>query len=174
MSRRSQNLLSTTLTCQATHQIPSQLMIGDQIEAMDSSTSTMLKSQKSISTVSDTSLTAASTTNPPRKASLIDHATPAAMVSAFCLAVLSRLIPHEFWGVGDIRVQNEAVFHRNVRRFIELRRFETLSLHEVSQGIKVGVKEICLANLWRLICAPDREHRLAWPFQKPSTQVVTI
>ena len=62
------------------------------------------------------------------------------MVSAFCRAVFSRLLPSEFWGVGDTKAENEKAFLRNIDRFIQLRRFESLSLHEVSQGLKVIVR----------------------------------
>jgi len=74
---------------------------------------------------------------PSRKQSLLDHSSPTAMVSAFCRAVLSRLLPSDFWGIGDTKAENEKVFLCNVDRFIQLRRFESLSLHEVSQGLKV-------------------------------------
>lgn len=74
---------------------------------------------------------------PAKKTSLIDHSTPTSQVSAFCRAVLAHLIPREFWGTGEIQVHNEKVLYRNVDRFIGLRRFENLSLHEVSQGRKV-------------------------------------
>jgi telomerase reverse transcriptase len=47
------------------------------------------------------------------------------------------LIPKDFWGTGEIQKSNEKIFLQNVNRFIELRRFESLSLHEVSQGIQV-------------------------------------
>jgi len=73
----------------------------------------------------------------PRKPSMMGNATSTAMVSAFCRAVLSSLIPADFWGRGDVKSHNERVFHQNVDRFISLRRFESLSLHEVSQGLKV-------------------------------------
>lgn len=59
------------------------------------------------------------------------------MVSAFCRAVISRLLPSDVWGTGDTKIANEKAFLQNVNRFIELRRFESLSLHEVSQGLKV-------------------------------------
>ncbi|KAJ5952017.1 uncharacterized protein N7479_010430 [Penicillium vulpinum] len=55
--------------------------------------------------------------------SLTDYATPASSVSAFCRAVIQKLIPRQFWG--------------HVDRFIKLRRFESLSLHEVCKGIKI-------------------------------------
>jgi telomerase reverse transcriptase len=73
---------------------------------------------------------------PLRKPSMMDHATPTSKVSAFCQAVLANLIPHEFWGSADAQAHNEGIFYRNVDRFIQLRRFESFSLHEVSQGIK--------------------------------------
>lgn len=61
-----------------------------------------------------------------------------ANVSAFCRAVLRNIIPHDFWGTGDVQAHNEGTFHKNVDKFIGLRRFEALSLHEVIQGIKVN------------------------------------
>lgn len=75
---------------------------------------------------------------PPKKPSMMSHATPTAKVSAFCRAVLSHLIPLEFWGSGEIARDNERILHQNVNRFIELRRFEAMSLHQVTQGLKVN------------------------------------
>lgn len=71
---------------------------------------------------------------------MMDYATPIANVSAFCRAVLSKLIPNEFWGLGEVQSHNMRVFSRNVDRFITLRRFESLSLHEVVQGMKVRIQ----------------------------------
>lgn len=70
--------------------------------------------------------------------SLTDYATPASSVSAFCRAVIQKLIPRQFWGVGPDGVSNLKHVLRHVDRFIKLRRFESLSLHEVCKGIKVG------------------------------------
>jgi telomerase reverse transcriptase len=69
---------------------------------------------------------------------MMDHATPQAMVSAFCRAVTSHLVPNQFWGTGDLQRYNKETFDRNIDRFIGLRRFESLSLHEVSQGLKAS------------------------------------
>ena len=74
---------------------------------------------------------------PPRKQYMMDHATPTLMVSSFCQAVLAKLIPPEFWGTADV-AHNEQIFYRNVDSFIQLRRFEGFSLHEVSQGIRIS------------------------------------
>ncbi|KAL1844292.1 hypothetical protein VTJ49DRAFT_2349 [Mycothermus thermophilus] len=68
--------------------------------------------------------------------SLTDLATPASSVSAFCQAVVSKVIPDEFWGKGEIRDHNKACFLKKVHHFIHLRRFESLCLHEVMQGMK--------------------------------------
>lgn len=69
---------------------------------------------------------------------LVDLACSPSNVSAFCQAVLSKIIPEEFWGDGDTRSHNKAVCLRKVDHFIKLRRFETMSLHEIAQDFKVG------------------------------------
>ena len=70
---------------------------------------------------------------------LIDYATPVSDVSAFCRAVMSRIIPDGFWGRDDDGLHNKAVVLRNVDQFIRLRRFESLTLHTVSQDLKVAL-----------------------------------
>lgn len=67
----------------------------------------------------------------------MDHATPVAKVSAFCRSVLSRIIPDEFWGVREEQAHNKKVFLNNVDHFVKLRRFESMSLHDVMHGMKV-------------------------------------
>ncbi|PFH59674.1 hypothetical protein XA68_12026 [Ophiocordyceps unilateralis] len=74
----------------------------------------------------------------PNQRSLVDVATPACYVSAFCQAVVSKIIPNQFWGDGDTMCHNKATFLHKVDHFIKLRRFESMSLHEISQGIKVA------------------------------------
>jgi telomerase reverse transcriptase len=69
--------------------------------------------------------------------SLVDVATPASQVSAFCQAALSKIIPHGFWGSGNDLIHNRATFLRNVDRLIRLRRYESMSLHDVAQDMKV-------------------------------------
>lgn len=84
--------------------------------------------------------------------SLTDLATPVASVSAFCQAVLSKVIPKEFWGHGPPQEHNKASFMKKIHHFIHLRRFETMFLHEVIQGMKVCAS----ALLFTLILTPDR------------------
>lgn len=76
---------------------------------------------------------------PPPYSSLVDLATPASHVSAFCQAVLSTIIPNGFWGGNSVQAENKAAFLKNVDRFLTLRRFEQLSLHDVAQGLKVSL-----------------------------------
>ncbi|KAJ5729255.1 Telomere reverse transcriptase [Penicillium malachiteum] len=72
------------------------------------------------------------------KVTLTDHATPASSVSAFCRAVLLKLIPPKFFGEGPDGVLNRSIIMKHVDSFIKLRRFESLSLHEVCKGLKVA------------------------------------
>ncbi|GFF73759.1 telomerase reverse transcriptase [Aspergillus udagawae] len=74
---------------------------------------------------------------PEPKQSLMDYATPSSSVSAFCRAVLRKLIPPQFYGVGQHQKSNQEVIFSHVDRFIRMRRFESLSLHEVCKGIKI-------------------------------------
>ena len=70
--------------------------------------------------------------------SITELATPVSSVSAFCQAVLAKVIPDEFWGEGSTREHNKRCFMKQIHHFINLRRFESMCLHEVMQGMKVG------------------------------------
>ncbi|KAL8831586.1 MAG: hypothetical protein Q9170_005227 [Blastenia crenularia] len=72
----------------------------------------------------------------PLESPIVDHATPFSNVSAFCRAVLAKLIPNDFWGQGVDGNHNKAIVMYNVDRFIRLRRFESLTLHAVVQDLK--------------------------------------
>jgi telomerase reverse transcriptase len=54
-------------------------------------------------------------------------------VSAFCRAAVARVIPHGFWGDDS----NERIGLHWIDQFICLRRFESLTLHQVTQKIQV-------------------------------------
>ncbi|KAK2803650.1 hypothetical protein FQN51_003412 [Onygenales sp. PD_10] len=81
--------------------------------------------------------TAANANGQVRKISMTEHATPIAAVSAFCRAVLLKLIPNELFGHGEGGISNRDTVMRYVDSFVRLRRFESLSLHEVAQGLKI-------------------------------------
>jgi telomerase reverse transcriptase len=87
-----------------------------------------------------------SSTKPLKSSSMTELATPIPQVSSFCQAVLSKIIPHEFWGHGDVQAHNRGMLLKNVDRFIKLRRFETMSLHEVMQGLKVRESKAYYGN----------------------------
>ena len=92
------------------------------------------KSQQATTSLVRVSQNSVSGTNP----SLFDLATPQANVSAFCRASISKFIPHEFWGQGDPGWCNKRHIMHSIDRFVRLRRFEPMSLHLVSQGLKVS------------------------------------
>ena len=75
---------------------------------------------------------------PAPRASVIDHATPASHVSAFCRAAVSKVFPDELWGSADVGRHNKDVVLRHVDGFVRMRRFESATLHTVMQNLKVG------------------------------------
>lgn len=60
-------------------------------------------------------------------------ACPTAHVSAFCRAVVANVIPKCLWGGDD---NQRAVMHY-IDQFVSLRKFETLTLHQVTQKLQV-------------------------------------
>ncbi|MCJ1405445.1 hypothetical protein MMC11_008673 [Xylographa trunciseda] len=71
------------------------------------------------------------------KTSLTGLATPAEQVSAFCRAVLLRLIPFNLLGEGQDGEENKTTLLNHVNQFISLRQFENMNLHSVSQQLKI-------------------------------------
>ncbi|KAK1527644.1 telomerase reverse transcriptase [Colletotrichum costaricense] len=72
---------------------------------------------------------------------ITDLATPAAHVSAFCQAVLAKIIPDEMWGTGEGGTYNKSQILRKVDHFVKLRRFEAISLCELADGLKITSME---------------------------------
>lgn len=72
-----------------------------------------------------------------QKTSIVAFATSTSDVSAFCRAAISKLVPDRFWGEKEEGTENKATVMQNIDRFVQLRRFENVSLHLVSQGLKV-------------------------------------
>ncbi len=69
--------------------------------------------------------------------SAVGYATPTANVSAFCQSVIRKLLPRDTFGVGVPGAENERNILASIDRFIRMRRFESLSLHEVAQGLSL-------------------------------------
>jgi telomerase reverse transcriptase len=55
---------------------------------------------------------------------------------------LSKVIPNNFWGGDSVQKHNKSTVMRSVDHFVKLRRFETISLHEIVQDLKVST--LCL------------------------------
>ncbi|KAG6228390.1 hypothetical protein E4U26_001037 [Claviceps purpurea] len=70
--------------------------------------------------------------------SIVDLATSPSQVSSFCQAVLCSIMPNDFWGEDQIMEHNKAAILRQVDTFIRLRRFESISLHDIMQGLKIA------------------------------------
>ncbi|KAG5926155.1 hypothetical protein E4U42_003572 [Claviceps africana] len=70
--------------------------------------------------------------------SFVDLATSQSQVSSFCQAVLSRIVPNDFWGQGQTMIHNKTAVLRQVNCFVRLRRFESISLHEIIQGLRIA------------------------------------
>ncbi|EGX91766.1 telomerase reverse transcriptase, putative [Cordyceps militaris CM01] len=69
---------------------------------------------------------------------IVDLATPVSHVSVFLQAVLSKILPGAFLGEGDDLRHNQALLAKKAHHFVTLRRFESMSLHELSQGFKIS------------------------------------
>lgn len=72
------------------------------------------------------------------EACFTDMACPMAHVSAFCRAVVAKVIPKRLWGGDDNR---RAIMHY-IDQFVNVRKFETLTLHEVTQKLQVCTSRI--------------------------------
>lgn len=104
----------------------------------------------------------------------MDHATPPGMVSAFCRAVLSHLVPLGFWGSFGNATQNKRCFEQSVDTFVNLQRFANFSLHHVAQGLKVSILTINVMTIRYANRDLDFRHRLAWSYHSDKWQACTI
>lgn len=58
-------------------------------------------------------------------------------VSAFCRAVVSKVFPRALWGDGESGLFNARKVYQNIDRFVRLRRFESMSLHDILHGMRL-------------------------------------
>ncbi|EPQ64549.1 Bgt-2774 [Blumeria graminis f. sp. tritici] len=100
------------------------------------------------------------TKNATHERSLAEHATPVALVSSFCCAILDNLIPPNFWGTTELQIRNRKTFYRNVDQFLKRRRYETLSLHEALQGLQIKNIEWLGSSNNQKLCQSDYSKRL--------------
>ncbi|OJD31087.1 telomerase reverse transcriptase [Diplodia corticola] len=71
------------------------------------------------------------------QACFTDMATPEYQVEAFCRSIMKNVVPSRLWGEGETQAHNSHAFLAQVGRFVRLRRFESLTLHEVMQDMKI-------------------------------------
>jgi len=69
---------------------------------------------------------------------VLDQASSPSLVSAFCRAATSHVFPSEFWGNGLEGSSNTQHIMTSIDRFVKLQRYESMSLHDVMQSIKVS------------------------------------
>lgn len=69
--------------------------------------------------------------------SFVNLATSSADVSAFCRAVLARILPPAILGDGVDGTSNWTFLFRNVDRFVKARRFESFTLEAIMKNMKI-------------------------------------
>lgn len=67
----------------------------------------------------------------------ISKATNTSQVSAFCRAVITKVFPKAFWAAGETGRHNSNILSRNIDLFVRIRRYESMSLHDVLQGMRL-------------------------------------
>lgn len=100
---------------------------------------------------------------PKTEISILAYATPTARVSAFCRAAVGRLLPKNALGVGANGEHNLVELLDRVDQFVRMRRYESFSLHEVLQNLRIScIPWLCSpAMSWKDKSAQtDRKKRL--------------
>ena len=78
----------------------------------------------------------------------ITQGTPASRVSALCRAAVQKVFPADFWGRNEIRTHNQGTIWRSIDKFVRIRRYESLSVHDVLQDIKIrGIQWLAPLNV---------------------------
>lgn len=69
---------------------------------------------------------------------VLSLATPAAQVSAYCRGVVDRILLSRFWGEGPTGVYNKTRIMNEIHRFVLMRRYESMTLHDVMHNMKIA------------------------------------
>lgn len=100
-----------------------------------------------------------------QKFSSTNLATPVSCVSAFCQAVIKKVIPRGFWGAGEMMEQNQRVILQKVDQFLRARKFETLFLEEIMSTLKVVPPSydsdftLISTGVWNVMACSDASSR---------------
>ena len=65
-------------------------------------------------------------------------ATATSQVSAYCRSVVAHVFPSQLWGEGESGMHNKAKLMYYIDRFVKLRRYESMTIHDVLQDIKIS------------------------------------
>ncbi|KAM0721837.1 hypothetical protein Q7P37_002762 [Cladosporium fusiforme] len=98
----------------------------------------------------------------PEETNTFTHAATLEQVSAFCRAVIRNVFPPDAFGSSAETHNNLDTVMRSIDRFIRLRRYETISLHDVMHGIALGEIEWLIpvkADKASKLCKTDFETR---------------
>lgn len=71
-------------------------------------------------------------------ASTFDHACTPERVSAFCRAVVRNVVPPDMFGTSGEKNSNLGIVMRGIDCFIRLRRYESITLHDVMHGLALA------------------------------------
>lgn len=77
--------------------------------------------------------------------SFLPYSTHPSRVSAFCRMAITHLLPSDAFGVGPDGAQNHQHIMMSIDKFVQMRRFESMTLHRVVQGLRVkSIPWLCL------------------------------
>ena len=74
----------------------------------------------------------------PESQDVLGQASSANSVSAFSRAAINHVFPTRLWGDGTEGISNRGYIMAAVDKFVRLQRYESMSLHDVMQNIKIS------------------------------------
>ena len=78
--------------------------------------------------------------------SFIELACSPHSVSAFCKAVISKVVPSELFGIGEAKIHHKRKILHVIDQFVKMRKFESPTLLQVIECIKVNMCSILLCH----------------------------
>ena len=75
--------------------------------------------------------------NDNRETAFVPYATSEQSVSSFCKAALFHILPRDTFGKGEDGIHNNKMILRHIDRFVWMRKYETINMHELVQGLRL-------------------------------------
>lgn len=122
-----------------------------------------LKTQTTTVIEKSTHASTPSTDSGDTETAMYPFATPQSQIVAFCQAALKQLLPRDSFGTGKRGVKNYAMIMDYVSHFIHMRRHESMSMHELTQGLCLKTIEWLVPDAVGTaskISVTDREKRM--------------